>query len=471
MGNLRIHPLLREIARIFTGAGKEVYLVGGAVRDILLGRDSADWDLATNARPEEVMGLFKRVIPTGIRHGTVTVHYRGLSMEVTTFRTESRYSDGRRPDAVQYASTIEEDLSRRDFTMNAAAVRLPEGLMVDPFNGYGDIRRRLIRCVGRAEERFAEDGLRPMRAVRFAAQLGFDLEDKTLAAIPGALDTTAKVAPERIREELDKTIATATPQTGFIIMEETGLLKLLLPELDACRGVEQRGFHRYDVLDHSLLACAYAAKKGFPTEVRMAALFHDLGKPAAARRDEERGIWTFHKHEQESVRLTGDILRRLRYPNAMTEKILRLIREHMFHYEDSWNDAAVRRFIIRAGEDIIPGLFQLRLADCAGTSGTEPDPAMLLPFHRRIQASLAKTGVLSLKDLAVNGRDLLAAGMAPGKQLGIILGELLEAVVDDPELNTREKLLEIAENINAQRYRKNPAPEKGAGKSGQAGDV
>ncbi|MDR2072846.1 MAG: HD domain-containing protein [Spirochaetaceae bacterium] len=457
MGNLRIHPLLREMAYIFTGAGKEVYLVGGAVRDIFLGRDSADWDLATNARPEEVMGLFKRVIPTGIRHGTVTVRHRGLSVEVTTFRTESQYSDGRRPDTIQYASTIEEDLSRRDFTMNAAAVRLPEGRIVDPFDGHGDIRRRLIRCVGRAEERFAEDGLRPMRAVRFAAQLGFDLEDKTLAAIPGALDTTAKVAPERLREELDKTIAAPMPQTGFIVMEETGLLKLILPELDACRGVEQRGYHRYDVLDHSLFACAYAAKKGFSTEVRMAALFHDLGKPAAARKDEERGIWTFYKHEQESVRLTEGILRRLRYPNAVIERVLRLIREHMFHYEETWNDAAVRRFIIRAGEDLIPCLLQLRLADSAGTLGIEPDPAILLPFRRRIEASLAKTGALSLKDLAVNGRDLMAAGVAPGRHVGIILGELLEAVVEDPDLNTREKLLEIAGNIN-KRYQEKPVP-------------
>ncbi|MDR2210132.1 MAG: HD domain-containing protein [Spirochaetaceae bacterium] len=448
MGNLRIHPLLREIAHIFTGAGKEVYLVGGAVRDLLLGRNSADWDLATNAKPEEVITLFKRVIPTGIRHGTVTIRHRGVSLEVTTFRTESEYSDGRRPDTIRYAPTIEEDLSRRDFTMNAAAVKLPEGFMVDPFDGRGDIRRRLIRCVGRAEERFAEDGLRPLRAVRFAAQLGFDLERKTLEAIPGALETTARVAPERIREELDKIMASPMPQRGFVAMEETGLLRLLLPELEACRGVEQRGFHRYDVLDHSLLACAYAAKQGFPQEVRMAALFHDLGKPLVRRLDQDRGVWTFYNHEQESARLTGGILRRFRYPNTVQETVLRLIREHMFHYEEAWSDAAVRRFIIRTGEDLIPRLLQLRLADSAGTSGIEPDPAALLPFRRRIEASLTKTGALSLKDLAVNGRDLMGAGVVPGRSLGIILAELLEAVIEDPELNKREKLLEIAQNIN-----------------------
>ncbi|GHV84675.1 hypothetical protein AGMMS50230_02830 [Spirochaetia bacterium] len=261
MNNLRLAPVLKEIAAVFSSAGKEVYLVGGAVRDLLLGRASADWDLATNARPEEVTALFKRVIPTGIKHGTVTIRHKGTSIEVTTFRTESEYSDGRRPDEVRYAAAIEEDLSRRDFTMNAAAVKLPEGILVDPFNGQSDIKRRLIRCVGKAEERFAEDGLRPMRAVRFAAQLGFNLEEKTLLAIPGALPTTAMVAAERIREELDKTLASASPQTGLVIMEETGLLKFILPELETCRGIEQKGYHRFDVLDHSLFALAYAANR------------------------------------------------------------------------------------------------------------------------------------------------------------------------------------------------------------------
>jgi putative nucleotidyltransferase with HDIG domain len=461
MNNLRLGPLhkapfrpapvLKEIAAVFTSAGKEVYLVGGAVRDLILGRDSADWDLATNARPEEITRLFKRVIPTGIRHGTVTIHYKGASIEATTFRTESDYSDGRRPDEIRYAATVEEDLSRRDFTMNAAAVKLPEGTLIDPFNGQSDISRKLIRCVGKPEERFAEDGLRPMRAVRFAAQLGFNLEKETLAAIPGALSTTAKVAAERIREELDKTIASKSPQTGFIVMEETGLLRLILPELDACRGVEQKGYHRYDVLDHSLLACAYAARKNFSQEVRMAALFHDLGKPAVRQMGPE-GVWTFYNHEKESVKLAEGIMRRFRYPNAVIDKVRRLIAAHMFHYENIWKDNAVRRFIIRTGEDLLPELFDLRMADTAGTAGVEPNPAMLLPFKKRIEAVLAKSSALSLKGLAVNGNDLIAAGVKPGKYVGIILKELLEAAVDDPALNTREKLFEIAGNINRQRY-------------------
>jgi len=451
MDNLRPAPILKEVASVFNAAGKEVYLVGGAVRDLLLGRDSTDWDLATNARPEEVMRLFKRVIPTGIKHGTVTIRHKGVSIEVTTFRTESDYSDGRRPDEVHYAATIEEDLSRRDFTMNAVAVKLPEGALIDPFNGQGDMHRKLIRCVGNAAERFSEDGLRPMRAVRFAAQLGFNLEKETLAAIRGSLSTTAKVAAERIREELDKTIASTSPQTGFVVMEETGLLGLILPELDACRGVEQKGYHRYDVLDHSLYACAYAARRGFSQDVRLAALFHDLGKPLVQKKGAD-GIWTFHNHERESVRLAEGIMRRFRYPNAVIEKVTRLIAAHMFFYEENWKDNAVRRFVIRTGEDLLPELFDLRTADTAGTAGFEPDPAALLPLKWRIESVLAKSSALSLKDLAINGNDLMAAGVKPGKHVGLILNELLEAVLDDPELNTRERLLEIAEHINRERY-------------------
>jgi putative nucleotidyltransferase with HDIG domain len=450
MGNemqRQIHPILRELAARFTEGGKQVFLVGGAVRDLLLGRPAQDWDLATDARPEEVISLFRRVIPTGIKHGTVTVRFKGRSIEVTTFRTESGYSDGRRPDRVRYAAAIEEDLSRRDLTMNAVALELPSGRMVDPFGGAEDIRRGIIRCVGNPRERFAEDGLRPLRAVRFASQLGFEPDPAVLEAIPHVLGLSAKVAPERIRDELNKIIASPRPSAALRLMEKTGLLELLLPELARCRGVDQRGLHRFDVLDHSLLACDYAAGENRSCRVRLAALFHDIGKPLT-RKPGEGGTWTFYQHERESARLTGEILLRLRYPNVLIDGVVHLVGEHMFHYEETWKNGTVRRFVIRTGEENLEELYALRRADAYATAGIEPPEDFLLPLVRRVDAVLAEGRAFSLKDLAVSGKDLMEAGIKPGKTMGIILGELLEAVVEDPELNTREGLLEIAKNLN-----------------------
>jgi putative nucleotidyltransferase with HDIG domain len=301
--------------------------------------------------------------------------------------------------------------------------------------------------VGDPGERFAEDGLRPLRAVRFASQLGFTVEEETLAAIPRALDTSARVAPERIRDELDRILASPKPSTAFLLMEKTGLLELLLPELARCRGVEQKGFHRFDVLDHSLLTCDFAAQEGASLRVRLAALFHDIGKPLTRDRD-EREIWTFYQHERASAGLARQILARFRYPNAVRDETVHLIGEHMFHYEEIWGDAAVRRFIIRVGEDKLRDLFALRRADAYATAGTVPPPDFLLPLLDRVKTVLAGSRAFSLKDLAVSGKDLMEIGIKPGRQMGIILQELLETVVEDPELNTRGKLLEIAGKIN-----------------------
>ncbi|MDR2394870.1 MAG: HD domain-containing protein [Treponema sp.] len=451
MGKLVIHPILQEIAGIFTRHGKQVFLVGGAVRDLLRGHKAQDWDLATDALPQEVIALFPRVIPTGIKHGTVTVHFKGRSVEVTTYRTESGYHDGRRPDQVTYTARIEEDLSRRDFTMNAIALPLPKGPLVDPFNGIADIRAHRIRCVGDPQARFAEDGLRPVRAVRFAAQMGFEVEQATLDAIPRALKTTEKVSPERIRDELDKILASPQPSRAFLLMEETRLLELLLPELASCRNIEQKGFHRFDVLDHSLLACDAAARDQAPGLVRAAALLHDIGKPVTRSLD-LNGVWTFYQHEQVSATLSRDLLTRFHYPNAVIEGIVHLIKEHMFHYEANWSDGAVRRFIIRVGEENLNNLYQLRRADAYATTGQDLPKDFLLPLITRVDAVLAKSRALSLKDLPVSGKDLLIMGIKPGPIMGIILSALLEAVVEDPALNTKETLLTIAGKLK-ERYR------------------
>jgi putative nucleotidyltransferase with HDIG domain len=304
--------------------------------------------------------------------------------------------------------------------------------------------------VGDPLERFGEDGLRPLRAVRFAAQLGFTVDSTTLEAIPQTLKIAAGVSSERVRDELDKIVASPFPSAAFRLMEQTGLLALFLPELAACRGIDQKGYHRFDVLDHSLLACDYAARQAYPEDVRLAALFHDIGKPQA-RQPGEGGVWTFHRHEQISAEMTGKIMGRLRYSNARIASVCHLVAEHMFHYEEAWSDGAVRRFVIRAGEEHLENLYRLRRADAYGMTGTEPALDGLASLTSRVDAVMAGSKALSLKDLAVSGKDLMAAGIPPGKHMGIILGELLETVVDDPELNSREKLLEIAGKIN-QRY-------------------
>lgn len=448
MGNLWVHPLVREIAEIFVRSGRQAYLVGGAVRDLLRGVSAKDWDLATDAPPEEVMLLFRRVIPTGIKHGTVTIRYKGLSVETTTFRTETGYVDGRRPDRVSYAATIEQDLSRRDFTMNAVALALPSLAIVDPYGGEADIRGRIIRCVGDPAERFSEDGLRPLRGVRFAAQLGFRMDGPTQAAIRPALPVAAKVSAERIRDELDRILASPRPSVAFRLMEETGLLGLILPELAHCRGVDQKGFHRYDVLDHSLFACD-AAPADRPL-VRLAALLHDVGKPLVRRMDES-GLWTFHRHEEEGARIAHEILSRLRYPAALIEGVAHLVGVHMFHYDASWSDAAVRRFVVRVGEANLADLYTLRRADAWGTSGAEPPASFNLDISERVAAVLERGRALSVKDLAVGGEDLAALGVPRGPRMGAILKELIEMVLEDPDSNERETLLMIARRLK-ERY-------------------
>jgi putative nucleotidyltransferase with HDIG domain len=445
----RKNTRLKELAALFQSRGRKLYLVGGAVRDILRDVEPHDWDLATDAEPGEVIDLFRglkprvRVIPTGIKHGTVTVHYRGLSYEVTTFRTESEYRDGRRPESIVFALKVEEDLSRRDFTMNAVAVELPGGQAVDPFGGVRDIGRKIIRCVGNPRERFQEDGLRSLRAVRFAAQLGFTVEPTTLRAIPPSLHVSAGVSAERIRDELDKIIASPRPSLAFRLMEQTGLLEQTLPELLLCRGVEQKGYHSFDVLDHSLLSCDYAAEKDYPMAVRLAALFHDIGKPETRQKDGP-GQWTFYQHEKHSVWLTEELMNRLRYPNSRIAEVCRLIACHMFHYEDVWSDGAVRRFIIRVGRENLDNIYRLRRCDSYGMRGTEAPPGELAALVSRVDRELAGNRALALKDLAISGKDLIAAGIRPGKHMGIILHELLETVVDDPDSNERETLLNIA---------------------------
>jgi len=434
---------LFDFARPLIEAGKACFLVGGAVRDYLLGREVSDFDAASDALPEEVAKLYRRVIPTGIKHGTVTVLFKGLEIEVTTFRTESDYGDGRHPDKVHFASTIEEDLSRRDFTINAMAFDLADRSLRDPHGGRDDLARGIVKAVGDPLERFGEDGLRPLRAIRFATQLGFEIEGATLAAIAPSLGRFRLVSRERVREELQKILLAERPSTGLRLLEGTGLLAEISPELTACRGVEQKGMHIYDVLDH-----LYASVDAAPPDLllRLAALLHDIGKPAA-KEERPGGEITFYRHEEYSARDAENLLKRLRFPNAVVEDVVLLIQCHMFSYDEAWSDAAVRRFIARVGPDNLDDLFALRLADGAGIVGRPIDPRSLEPLRGRIEAVLAAGQAFGLADLAVKGRDLASIGIAPGPAMGAVLKELLETVIDDPAMNERERLLAIAANI------------------------
>ncbi len=452
---IKINENLKDFYSHFEAAGFKAYLVGGAVRDIFLKKRPHDFDVATNATPQDVIRLFRTVIPTGFEHGTVTVHFEGLEIEVTTFRTESGYSDGRHPDSINYAATIEEDLARRDFTINAIAADLKDGSIVDPFDGRQDIKNKIIRTVGNAHDRFMEDGLRPVRCIRFASKLGFGIEKYTYSEIfdKEILKKISSISIERFRDEFEKMLEADKPSAALKLMEETGILKLFIPELLKGRGCiqsDKRGFHEFDVLDHLYYACDGAPVS--KENVRLAALFHDIAKPDTKKLTGQ--TITFYNHERLGSELTRKILTRLKFPNAMIDNVCHLIREHMFNYEANWTVAAVRRFIIRVGKENLEDLYDLRIADIYGMHNQKVDfrfsepIARLVELKDRIAAELEKNNALSLKDLAINGRDLIEAGLEPGKKLGLILNHLLDCVIEDPQMNSREKLLEVAKNLS-----------------------
>lgn len=458
MDYIKIPSVLKKMYEIFNKSGFQAYLVGGAVRDMMMGIPPHDYDVATNASPQQVMMIFNRVIPTGITHGTVTVHLLGYEIETTTFRTETGYSDGRHPDHVEYAGTIEDDLSRRDFTMNAIAVNLADGSIVDPFGGRKDIQSKLIKTVGNPDERFSEDGLRPIRAIRFASQLGFVIQKDTYSVIfKDTIHTvTAGISIERFRDEFTKILESDTPSVGLKKMEETGIMKLFIPEfLPArnCLQADMRGFHEFDVLDHLFYSCDGGSAKN--QRVRLAALFHDIGKPSVQRTEhtDAGDIFTFYNHEITSAEITRKTLVRLRFPNITVDAVTHLVRQHMFHYEENWTDAAVRRFIIRVQPEYLDDLYDLRLADIYGmhNSPVTADSQAVKELNElkdRIAALTAQMSALSIRDLAIKGTDLIAAGIPAGKKMGLILSELLETVIDDPKQNTKETLLDIAQKIS-----------------------
>lgn len=438
---------LAELARIFKKNGFSLYLVGGAVRDYVLGEKNHDYDFTTDAEPNEVKSMFRRTIDTGIKHGTVTVLYKGSSFEITTFRTEGDYKDNRHPESVKFVKNLEEDLKRRDFTINALAADLFTGEIIDLHNGIEDLKNKKIRAIGNPVERFSEDALRMLRACRFSSKLDFEIEKETLDAISMLKNNVLDVSAERIKEEFFKLVDGKNPVKAIEEMRVSGLLKTLFPEIYRTIGVEQKGFHDEDVYTHLLLALKRASEKNYPLEVKMAALLHDIGKPETRAEGKDR--YTFYNHEIVSERITLEILSRLKASNKEKMDISHLVREHMFTYTPNWTDAAIRRFINRVGVEYLERLFMLRDADLSATTGNCPDSSEETEdLKRRIRKELDAKNAMTIKDLKINGNILQKIGIPKGKEIGKTLSYLLERVIENPELNSTENLIELARSMN-----------------------
>ncbi len=420
-------------------AGYEAYAVGGCVRDSMLGRKPQDWDVTTSASPWQVKELFPVTVDTGIKHGTVTVLIGHEGFEVTTYRIDGEYEDKRHPKEVLFTSDLLEDLKRRDFTINAMAYNEKKGL-VDAFGGAGDLEQKKIRCVGNPIDRFTEDALRLMRAVRFAAQLGFSIEEQTKAAIPSLAGNLSGISAERIQSELVKLLVSSHPEE-FRTLYETGMTRVFLPEFDAMMATPQNNQHHcYNVGDHTIAALGYVR----PDKVlRLTMLLHDVAKPVCQTADEE-GIFHFYGHPEQGAQMAKEILQRLKFDNDTIGKVTALVRWH--DHRPKLEEAFVRRAIHRVGPKQYPALFEVKYADTMAKNQykREEKLAYLAEYQRIYREIIEKKQCLGLKDLAVNGKDFIRLGMEPGKELGNTLERLLDHVLEFPEDNTKEVLLGLA---------------------------
>mgnify|MGYP004509969663 FL=1 len=437
---IQLPEKVKVVIQTLEAAGYEAYAVGGCVRDSVLGRIPADWDITTSALPEQVKELFHRTIDTGIEHGTVTVMMDKEGFEVTTYRVDGEYRDHRHPEQVNFTGELKEDLRRRDFTINAMAYNDRCG-MVDAFGGIEDLKHGVIRCVGVARERFEEDALRILRAVRFAAQLGFEIEKETADAARALAGNLKDISAERIQTELVKLLVSPHPEmlrTAY----ELGITRVVLPEFDVMMETPQHHpHHMYSVGEHTLKALEFTD----PEKVlRLSVLFHDFGKPQT--RTTVDGVDHFHGHANVSAQETVRIMRRLKFDNATMDQVKRIVLYHDARPQP--DERQIRRLLHRAGEDIFPGLFQVMGADILAQSEYRKMEKLvnLERVHQVYDEILKRKDCISLKNLQVTGKDLIAAGMEPGKKIGEILNQMLEDVLETPEHNEREYLLKTYGN-------------------------
>lgn len=435
---------VRIVTEGLRGAGFEAYLVGGCVRDLLIDRTPKDWDVTTNATPEQIQTIFLDSFYTN-EFGTVGVTHETEDetlkvIEVTPYRTESMYSDKRRPDAVQFGQNLEEDLARRDFTVNAIAYDESIGQLIDPYKGQEDIALKVLRTVGIASERFEEDALRLMRAVRLMAELGFALENETAQAIQSKASNLSHVSRERVRDELVRILMSKEPMGALVLSQQLGLLEFICPKLTEGIGIEQNQAHSYDVFGHLMRALQHAADKNWDFDIRLAALLHDVSKPEVRRWEEKKKDWTFHGHEVVGARATKRILEDLKFSRETIDKVTKLVRWHMFFSDpDQITLSAVRRMIRNVGEENIHDLLNLRICDRIGTGRPKEQPFRFRKYKAMVEEALHDP--ISVGMLKTDGNRLMHEfHMKPGPQIGWILNALLEEVLEMPERNTLEWL-------------------------------
>ncbi len=449
----KIPVRILEVVNKFQKAGYEIYLVGGCVRDILQGISVKDWDFTTNATPEEIMKLYPKSFYDNV-FGTVGIQFEDLTdnehkgiLEVTPFRTETVYKDRRHPIEVRWGKTIEEDLARRDFTINAMALRLAQGKpssyeIIDPFGGQEDIRNKIIRAVGDANLRFKEDALRMLRAIRFATQFSMIIEEGTMQAIAADSSLIAEISKERIRDEFMKILASDYPYEGVILLKNTSLMKYIIPELLEGIGVSQERpgrHHKTDVFTHNTQSLKYCPSED--SLVRLAALIHDIGKPRAAGKDRE-GLVIFYNHEITGAKMAREITDRLRFSKKEREKIITLVRWHMFTIDEHITDSAVRRFIRRIGVENVKDMIDLRIGDRLGGGTQTAESWRLKLFKKRLEEQLAPAP-FSINDLAIDGHDIMKElNIQPGRKVGELLQKLFEEADEDMLKNNKDFLLQ-----------------------------
>lgn len=435
---IHLPEAVKYIIQTIEDAGFEAYAVGGCVRDSILDREPNDWDITTSATPDEVKRLFRHTVDTGLKHGTVTVLIKKECFEVTTYRIDGEYEDGRHPKEVNFTSQLSEDLRRRDFTINAMAYNDSTGL-VDLFGGQADLEAGIIRCVGDARERFNEDALRIMRAVRFSAQLGYEIEEKTAEAIKALAPTLSRISVERIQVELVKLLVSPHPEY-ILKMYEMGLTKVFLPEFDIMMDTPQNNpHHLYSVGVHTVKALQASPADRI---VRLATLLHDVGKPATQTTD-EKGVDHFNGHPNLGAEMTRKILKRLRFDNDTIDTVSLLVLYHDYGNVENTSSRFTRKLIYKVGKDNFPALLTIKHADILAQSDYKREEKLSkLDFMKiNYEEVLAKNMCVQLKDLAVTGSDLIQAGMKPGKEIGIALNRLLEVVLEEPNQNDKEALM------------------------------